>query len=134
MTTWAFFADAGMTTPLAASSITVTDGSDHTDTVIYFGSTATGKTLQSASDPGADPVQISIDDASAVGIDASAIRLALTLGGLDAATPGAALSLGATLNSGAGGVQAIFVRASEGALANAVYSGLQLQAAGVVEA
>lgn len=130
--TFAFWADAGMTVPNAAGA-TVTAGASPTDRIVYFGSPASGKTLQAASAPGTDPVQISIDDANAgTGIAATALKLALTAGGLNTAVAGAPLSIGTTINSGAS--LAIYVRTTQGALGAGVYEDLSLTTNAVVEA
>lgn len=133
-TTWQFHADAGLLVPLTTRTVTIADGLGPTDAVIHLGSNASGKTLQAASDPGFDPILIEIDDSSAVGITASALRLALSAGGLAAATPGAPLALSATLNSGAGGAVAVWVRSEQGSLTEALYAGLVLRTVPVVEA
>ena len=133
MTTWAFFADAGLTMPLVIKPVAVVDGSGYTDTAIYFGSPEAGKTLEAASDPGTDPISVSIDDTEAVGITAAAVKLALSAPGLASATAGAPVNLPATLASGTGGLVVLFMRVSEGALANANYTGLKLKTASIVE-
>ena len=132
--TFAFWADAGMTVP-NASGATVTDGAGPTDRIVYFGSPASGKTLQAASAPGTDPVQISIADANAnagSGIAVTALKLALTAGGLDTAVAGDPLSIGTTISSGAS--LAIYVRTTQGALGVGVYEDLSLTTNAVVEA
>ena len=130
--TFAFWADAGMTVPNAAGA-TVTAGAGPTDRIVYFGSPASAKTLQAASAPGTDPVQISIADANAgTGIAATALKLALTAGGLDTAVAGDPLSIGTTISSGAS--LAIYVRTTQGALGVGVYEDLSLTTNAVVEA
>ena len=130
--TFAFWADAGMTVPNAAGA-TVTAGAGPTARIVYFGSPASGKTLQAASAPGTDPVQISIADTNAgTGIAATALKLALTAGGLDTAVAGDPLSIGTTISSGAS--LAIYVRTTQGALGVGVYEDLSLTTNVVVEA
>ena len=129
--TFAFWADAGMTVPNTAGA-TLVDGGSPTDRILYFGSPVAGKTLQAASAPGTDPVQVEVNDTNgASGAPASAVRLALTAGGLDTATPGAALSLGTSITSGT--AIAVFVRTTQGALAVGSYADLQLRTVAVVE-
>ena len=130
--TFAFWADAGMTVPNAAGA-TVTAGAGPTDRIVYFGSPASGKVLQAASAPGTDPVQVSIADANAgTGIAATALKLALTAGGLNTAVAGEPLSIGTTINSGAS--LAVYVRTTQGALGVGVYEDLSLTTNAVVEA
>ena len=132
-TTWNFYADAGATT-LAEGGATVIDGLGPVDRVLYFASPAAGKTLQAASNPGVDAIEITVEDAAvASGVEAAAIRLALSAAGLAAATPGAALSLPATLTSGAANAVAIYVRTEQGALALGTYTDLTLRTSALVE-
>jgi hypothetical protein len=130
--TFAFWAEAGMTVPNTAGA-TITDGLGPTDRIVYFGSPASGKTLQAASAPGTDPVQISIADANGgTGIDATALKLALTAGGLESAVAGAPLSIGTSISSGSS--IAIYVRTSQGALGVGSYADLSLTTNPCVEA
>ena len=130
--TYAFWADAGMTVPNAAGA-TITDGLGPTDRIVYFGSPIAGKTLQAASDPGTDPVQISIADASGgTGIAATALKLSLTAGGLAAAVAGAPLSTGTSIPGGSS--IAIYVRTTQGALGIGSYADLSLTTNPCVEA
>ena len=72
--------------------------------------TATNK-LEAASDPGVDPIEIAIADGSpGGGVEATHIKLALTEAGLDTATGGAALSLGAQILGGAGNAVRVWYR------------------------
>lgn len=132
--TFGFYADAGLTVPLTTGGVTQIAGGGAVDRLIYFGSPASGKQLQAVSDPGVAPVQVSVVDANPDStIEASAIRLALSSGGLGSATPGAALTLGTTLNSGAGNAVAVYVR-TDGAISTpGTYTDLALRVAGVVE-
>lgn len=130
--TFAFWADAGMTVPNGAGA-TVTDGAGPTDRIVFFGSPVPGKTLQAASAPGVDPVQISIADAAAgSGIAATALKLSLTFGGLASAVAGAPLSIGTTINSGSS--IAIYIRTTQGSLGVGTYADLSLTSNPVVEA
>ena len=125
-------ADAGMSVPTAAGA-TITAGAGPTDRIVYFGPPAAGKTLQAASAPGTDPVQISVEDVAAgAGIAATAIKLALTAGGLDSAVAGAPLSIGTSIASGSS--VAIFVRTTQGVLGVGLYEDLSLTSNAVVEA
>lgn len=133
-TTWNFYADAGLTT-LVTGGATVASGSSPTDRIVYFGSPDTGKTLQAASAPGTDPIIIGVTDANAgTGAPSTAIKLALSFGGLASATPGATLAVGTTLNSGPAGAILIYVRTTQGALTVGTYTDLSLETNAVVEA
>lgn len=133
MSTWQFFADAGMTTQLASLEQQLPDTGGSAETVVYFGSTASGKTLQAASNPGTDPITITpADAAGGSGLAASALRLALSYAGLASATPGAGVAVGSTLASGA--PVAVYVRLTLGATAVGSYSDLSLTTNAAVEA
>lgn len=133
MSTFGFFADAGLTTPVTSLRHYSTALGDR---LVYFGSPATGKTLQDAEAPGVDPVMVSVvDAATGAGLPASAIKLAATSGGLAGATPGAALSLGVLVASGAANAKTVHVRfdTSAGTVPND-YTDLSLAVQSVIEA
>lgn len=68
----------------------------------YVGTPTDTNKLQATSDPGVDPIEIDISDSSpGSGVEGSHMRLAVSEAALSSATPGAALSLGATINGGA---------------------------------
>lgn len=133
-TTWKFYADAAGVAE-ATGGATVVDGGSPTDRILYFGSIAAGKTLQAASAPGTDQITISPADASpGSGAETTALKLALSSAGLASATAGAAINIGATLNSGTGGFVVVYVRTTQGALAVGAHPGLSLTTNAVVEA
>lgn len=133
MSTWKFFADQGMTTQLASLPLQAADTGGSADAVVYFGSTASGRTLQAASDPGTDPITITpIDADGGAGPAASALRLALSPAGLDGATPGAAVSVGTSLASG--DAVAVYLRLTLGATAVGAYADLSLATNALIEA
>ena len=133
--TFKFFADAGLTSELATGGDTIVETTDYHDRVIYFGSNATGATLQAASSPGTDPIAIAPDDADEEAAPAvSNIALSLSAVGLDTATPGAALNIGTTVSSGVASAVPIYVRTLRGALTAGTYTGLSLTTNAVVEA
>lgn len=133
MSTWKFFADAGMTVQLASLAQQLPDTGGSSEAVVYFGAPASGKTLQAASDPGTDPITITpADSAGESGLAASSVRLALSYAGLAAATPGAGVAVGSTLASGA--AVAVFVRVTLGATAVGSYADLSLVTNPVIEA
>lgn len=77
----------------------------------YLGNPTAGYRFRANSDPGVDPITLSIVDAvPASSQPASAIKLALTEGGLATATGGAALGLGATILSGAANAVQVWVQ------------------------
>lgn len=107
--TFAWWADAGMTVPLTRLNFVRDTTPSAVDAVAWFGSPVAGKTLRRQSAPGVDPLQVEIDDAaSGSGVQVSNIKLALSSAGLSSATPGAALNLPATINSGT--AIAVYVR------------------------
>lgn len=112
MASFFFHTDPGLTTPLAgtldfAQSV---DGSTGSQTAtLYFGSTASGKAVRAASNPGVDSIVLSIADSSSGGSPATDVTLALepTFAGRSA---GAALNLGLQVNSGVANAVAVYVR------------------------
>lgn len=86
------------------------DGSSG-DAVIYFGTPTAANKIEATSDPGVDPLQLTVVDANAgTGVAVGAIKLAVTSAGLDSATGGAALSLGATVLGGAANAVPVHIR------------------------
>lgn len=111
--TFGFFEDANLTTPVSTLSFTFeSDGSTGPlDKVIYLGSTDGTKTLQAVSNPGVDPITVSVSDsAPGAGQETTAVKLATTQAGLDTATPGASLSLGTSISGGTANAQPIWMR------------------------
>lgn len=131
--TFKFYADPGLTTELATGGDTIVQGVGQHDRVIYFGSTASGTTLQAASSPGTDPVTLT-PTGTGTGVDATNIALSLSAIGLDSATPGDALTLGTSLASGAASAVEVYVRTLGAALAPGSYPGLSITTNAVVEA
>ena len=91
MATWAFYSDASLSTLVTEASCTTYP----TSTVhLWFGSTTTGVKIQAQSDPGADPLVLSItDSATGTGHETTAVKLATTYAGLTSASGGASLTL-----------------------------------------
>jgi hypothetical protein len=119
MATFAFYHDASLTNPIEAGDtlyrLITQDGSyPVSDAVVYFGSPATAGTQQARvfADPGVTHLIVTIGDTTpAAGAEPEDITLALTSGGLDTATPGAALDLGVhTVLSGAANAIPIHIR------------------------
>lgn len=130
-----FYSDPAMTTPLTLLSLlSLFDGSsgEAVTGVVYFGNPASGKLLLPAEDAA---IEISVtDSASGTGLPASAVKLALTEAGLASATPGAALSLGASRTSGAGNQVEVWVAVDTGAAPVGDYLDLGLVTNSIVEA
>ncbi len=91
MATWAFYSDASLTAPVTEASCTTYP----TSTLhLWFGSTTTGVKLQAVTNPGVDPLLLNITDAATgTGHAVSAVKLALTTGGLSTASGGASITL-----------------------------------------
>lgn len=111
--TFKFYSDAALTTeitaPLAFSQSTPSPTAS--DKVVYLGSIASGKTAEAASDPGVDPILVSIIDAApGSGSQANDVKLALTSGGLATATAGASLNVGPQILSGSAHAVEIHIR------------------------
>jgi len=110
--TFGFFADAAATTPVVSLYFSQADSAPVAqDRIVYFASANAARRCQADSDPGIDPILVSIADAAPVtGSPASDIKLALSSGGLASAVAGAALALPATINGGFANAIPIHVR------------------------
>lgn len=127
--TFDFYADAGLTTPIvslvqflqaAASPVAA-------DKVVYFGSPTAGRVARCLADPGVDPILVSVVDANAgSGVPATAVKLALSAGGLAGATGGAALSLGVAVNGGVVNAVPIHLRVLDPTHVVAVHTDLSI--------
>jgi hypothetical protein len=123
------YLDAGLTDQfddatdtLGASAINGGSG----DGVFWVGIPATDQMLQAASDPGIDQLVVSIvDDDDQTGVDATDIKLALSAAGLDSATAGASLNLGATILGGSANAVPVYYRWANGTGAG-VYTDISL--------
>ncbi len=109
--TFGFFHDAALTQPVSAVAPYLRYGSadgavPFADGVVYLGSaddTRQAQVSPAVGTPGTTHISVSVLDADVgAGIPASAVKMALSSGGLDVATGGAPLDLGVT--SIAGGV------------------------------
>lgn len=114
MTNLYLYDDAGLTTlatlPLAFTQDDLGVITPH-QRRFYLGNADAGYIFQAASDPGVDPITLSVVDAvPASGQPASAIKLATTQAGLASATGGADLELAATLLSGSVNAVQIWVQ------------------------
>ncbi len=128
-----FFHDSALTQPInSGNPLTAAQDSDlslsPTDKTIYFGSTASGKKVQSASGAGTTPISVSIvDSASGSGAPSTEFKLALSSGALSGATAGAALQIGTTINSGVGNAVPIYTRRTSAVATPGVYTDISLQ-------
>lgn len=132
----AFYADAGLTTPLTRlDAAQATDGNaPAVDRTVYLGSTAADTKFQATSDPGVDPIVVSIADSqTGLQIPATTVRLALTANGLNSATPGAALAVAAEILSEAANSVAVYVRFDAAAISAGNYDNLSLVTSETVE-
>ena len=103
---FAFYTDPALTTPVnAALPFVQSTTPTAVDRVLWFGSRLAGRVARLEADPGAGQIVI-----TPTGPGAGDVRLALTAGGLAAATPGAALSLGTEVAGGLAGAVAVHVR------------------------
>jgi hypothetical protein len=124
-----FFADPGMTLPLAGLYCAqAADGSAAAvDRVIYLGATDIARRYRAATNPGVDPIEIVLVDASGgAGVAITDVALATSQAGLATATPGAALAIGTEILSGHGNAVAIYVRINTPALADGEYADVSL--------
>lgn len=137
--TFKFFHDSALTQEIdGGAPLTATQDSDGgigpIDKIVYLGSPASGTQIQASSDPGVDPIVVSIEDADpGTGAPASEFRLALSSGGLASATPGAPLVLSHTLFSGTGNAVPIHTRRTSALTVPGVYTDLSLRTNSVTE-
>lgn len=132
--TFGFFHDAALTQPIDSLSplFATQDGGASLGPVIksvWLGSPATGTVLEVSSDPGVDPVVVSIFDSTgpATGADASHVKLAIDVGSLASATPGAPLVLAATLPSGVANAVQFVIRVDSPLTVPGLYSDLAIR-------
>lgn len=111
--TFKFYKDSGLTEEFVAGvdklgPIT----SNSQDETIYIGSTEAGKKLQAKTNPGSDPIQVTINDAvPGSNLEASHIKLATgVVGNLDSAVAGEDLDLPAEILGGVVNAQPIHIR------------------------
>ncbi len=136
--TFKFFHDAALTQPITSGNpLTATqDGGTlgPVDKTIYLGSTAASTKLQMASDPGVDPVVVSVvDAASGSGAPATEFKLALSSGALAGATAGASLSLSHTILSGVGNAVPIYTRRTSAISTPGSHTDISLQVVAPLE-
>lgn len=134
-----FYHDAALTQEInSGNPLTATQETDGAigpvDKTIYLGSTASGNKFQAVSDPGVDPVVVSVvDAASGSGAPASEFKLALSSGGLSTAVAGADLALSATLLSGVSNAVPIYTRRTSALTVAGSYTDISLETNSVSE-
>jgi hypothetical protein len=132
--TLAFFADAGLTQPLARLDVIQADDNSlpAVDRVIYLGSNASGKKFNAASDPGVDAIVVALED-TGTGLLPNVVRLAASAGDLATATPGAALTLAPEILSGPANSVPVHVRVDLPATAIGRYENLSFATNDLIE-
>lgn len=82
------------------------------DGSFWFGTPNASNKVQDSTNPGIDPITVTISDldAGAADVDVVDIKLALSQAGLDAAVAGDPLSLGATVLGGSSNAVAVWYR------------------------
>lgn len=138
-TTFKFYHDSALTQEItSADPLTATQDSANlladVDTVIYLGSTNAANKIQAVSNPGVDPIVVSIVDADAgTGAPATEFKLALSSGGLATATAGAALNLSNTIDGGAANAVPIYTRRNSVLATPGTYTDVSLETNSVIE-
>lgn len=112
--TFQFYTDAALTAALSGNlqhSKLASVGSEDKDFRLYLGSTTSGVKLTRATNPGVNPITVSVSDSDAVNDPPDTnVKLATTQLGLDTAVGGADLDLDPEILSGTGGAVAIWIR------------------------
>lgn len=131
MPTFNFFADAGLTVPLASLSAAVSTSGGSADRIVHFGSPDSAKSI--TRDGGGDLVIEVLDSDAGAGLPASAVKLALSAAGLDSAVGGDPLNIGASRDGGAVNALTVFVRVTVGAGSATTFGDLSLRVPDVLE-
>lgn len=127
-----FYHDAALTSEITSGSpLTATQETSGAlgpvDKTIYFGSTVVGNKAQATTDPGVDPIVVSIADADA-GTGAPTTEFKLSLSPITGAeTAGASLSLSHTVTSGVANAVPIYTRRTSVLGTAGSYTDLTLQ-------
>ncbi len=118
-----FYADAGLVTRLGSelTLIVATPGAS-ADVRFYIGSAESAGAYKAASNPGVDQVELALLPSAEIA--AGDVRLATTQAGLDAATPGAPLGLGVSVDAAA--PQEVWLRFTDASGVSGSYSGARL--------
>jgi hypothetical protein len=129
------YSDSGLTT-LAPLNLLQTAGVAPAAVtgLMYLGSTDSGLTLQANSDPGVDPLVLQTVDANALtGAAATAVKLALSSGGLTSATGGAPLNLPHTILGGVANALPIHYKFEPQTLDAGLYTDLSFLISAAIE-
>lgn len=122
------FTDAGLTTNFDPAIHTLgafAENGGAGDGVFYIGHPTL--TLRAETDPGIDPITISIaDSAPGSNVEATHIKLALSQVGLDSATGGASLNAGTVINPGAVNAVPVWYR-WDNSIGSGVYTEISLE-------
>lgn len=112
MATFKFYKDSGLVEEFNPVSDVIGPVSNPPqDFVLYFGSTDAANKAVAKTNPGTDPIVVSIVDADPGNdLETTDVKLATTNGGLAGATGGASLDLPATVNGGVGNQVEIHIR------------------------
>lgn len=138
-TTFKFYHDAALTQEITTGNpLTATQDTAGllaaVDKTIYLGSVTAGNKIQAVSNPGVDPITVSVVDANAgTGAPATEFKLALSSGGLASATAGAALNLSHTINSGVANAVPIYTRRDSVLGTPGTYTDITLETVSVIE-
>lgn len=118
-TTFQFFTDSGLTTPLAGNLIATQDVLGAPGPVVFnlwFGSNTASVKVEADSDPGVDEITLDVADSNP-GFDHEVAEVKLSLAPLPGdwgpIVGGAAINLGPTINSGVGGAVEFYVHVDD---------------------
>lgn len=130
-----FFKDSGLTQAFDTADFLVAEASasSSVDVTFYVGLVDTARKIQDETNPGVDPIVISIvDAATGSGVEAADIKLALTQGALAAAVAGDPVSLPATINGGSGNRAEVWARVTNNAGAG-TFTDVTLERSSILE-
>lgn len=112
-----FYSNSALTATLASPLVisqATTGEIPAQDVQIWLGSTTSGETMRTLTNPGTDQLTVSISDSSVgTGASASMFKLALTQGGLASASGGNTLNLGTTIQGGVANAVTFWLRCSD---------------------
>jgi hypothetical protein len=131
-TTFKLYWDSGLTDEVTSLdpiyAVQKSDGSSPPGQFhLYLGSTVSAKKIQADSNPGVDQITFSISDSGVgTGEPSSAVKLALTEGGLATAVAGAALDIGTQRLSGVVNALSIWVEVEDQVGDVGIYTDLEI--------
>lgn len=134
LTYFGIYHDSALTTPVNSGNPVPHNSLAPLDVQLWIGSADAGFKLQAESDPGTDAIMITpTDSAPGIGQPATAVKLATSQAGLDAATGGAALDVGVTITGGVGNAFPFWVRVEPTIAVANVFTDLNLDSNALVE-